>query len=347
MKSVVFRSVLILILCFAMCACGMNSNGGNVNFPGVHVNPGTNMCRACSGTGDCSACYGMPDCVLCNGAGVGRCSSCLGDGECLMCSGDGGSYEYNYGSGDAEWRKCSSCSGSGSCRTCRGSGESTCDACGGSGRQCNVCYGRGLCSACGGSGYSSAGSSGNSGNDDRGDIPHNGGDDNCTGDNNADIGAGGNTTDDPYGREDTAVVILDGQEYVFELYSADIKVELRDSFTYIHVRFKCYNPRGGAMYTLFLNFDANLTCGTYGVNGDNYAPDLGVGISPENYPDLLYQTNRPHRHSEYDTTVGYFTISDMSDDWNTYTGSFEGKLYCDENEEYMDVEIPYFNFSLY
>lgn len=140
------------------------------------------------------------------------------------------------------------------------------------------------------------------------------------------------------------IAYIDGEEYLFELDYARVKDDRtpdRKTITYIQAHYYAYNPRGEVIYELYLNFDANLTCGTYKVMGDNYALDMGFGIAAAS-DDILYDTNRKR-----ESVVGSFTISDMSSDWNTYTGYFSGKLENEDNPGTIDLEVTYFNFTLY
>lgn len=153
-----------------------------------------------------------------------------------------------------------------------------------------------------------------------------------------------NQTEPAEPQDNVLIAYIDGKEYLFELDYAQVKQDLdqnRKRFDYIQAHYYAYNPRGEVIYELYLNFASNLTCGTYDVMGDRYALDLGFGIRKNN-EDILYDTNRKR-----ETVVGYFTISDMSSDWNTYTGYFNGALENEDNPGTIDLVVTYFNFTLY
>lgn len=136
---------------------------------------------------------------------------------------------------------------------------------------------------------------------------------------------------------------IDGMEYTFELDYARVKQDIhnRQTVRYIQAHYYAYNPRGEVIYELYLNFDSNLTVGTYTVMGDNYALDLGFGIRATS-DDILYDTNRSP-----EAVAGSFTISEMSSDWNTYTGYFIGELENEDEPGTIELVVTYFNFTLY
>lgn len=147
--------------------------------------------------------------------------------------------------------------------------------------------------------------------------------------------------------DNSLVAIIDGTEYVFTLDSAKVNTDYHNKiyFKYIQAKYVTYNPRGEALYELLLNFDANLSCGTYEIIGDNYLLDLSIGLFPMNSTQK-YQTMKNKREKE--TVVGSFTITERSDDWETYSGYCDAtlRLFEGEGKEPIQVEVPYFNFTL-
>lgn len=148
---------------------------------------------------------------------------------------------------------------------------------------------------------------------------------------------------EPVRMDNVLIATINGKEYTFDLDYARVKQDYhnKQTLTYIQAHYYAYNPRGEVIYELYLNFDSNLTVGTYKVMGDNYALDMGFGIQAAN-DSILYDTNR-----RPEAVVGSFTISEMSSDWNTYTGYFNGKLENEDNPGTIDLNVTYFNFTLY
>lgn len=327
MKRVI-SLLLAVLFCLSLCACSGNSGSpSNAGSQGVQTNSGkhtsTVTCTACNGSKKCTVCYGNSECFECDGTGISRCWDCLGDGECLNCSGDGGSYEYNFYSGKSEWRKCSTCYGSGKCRGCGGDAQTTCQSCYGGKSSCSACYGSGVCGLCGGKGKITQSTSSQ------------------TNSNTSQNQSAQNHTVDPNDTTNVLRATINGTEYQFEMVSASVKTDLQKNFKYIQVHCQATNPRGELLYEMYFGFDANLTTGTYQIIGDNYALDLGCTVTQVNGGQSFHSTR-----SNQSVNVGSFTISEMSADWRTYSGSFYVTLQSNPGSQTMDVRVSYFNFSL-
>ena len=276
-------------------------------------------CYSCSGFKKCAFCRYETECLECGGYGKTRCWDCLGDGECISCSGDGGSYEYNFYKGESEWKKCTTCYGNRMCRGCSGRREVTCRSCGGVDKVCSYCYGSTVCSVCNGLGT----------------ITQLSGDSfsNSLGSNV--LQSETNITDNDY----QLIADINGIEYGFELSSASVKDD--KGFKYINAKYQAFDTNGKLVYNLYIAFDLNLTCGTYDIIGDNYAPDLGCTVEAV-YNGLSFHSTRLGK----EVKVGVFTITDISSEELNYEGYFNAELMPSGGSVVMTVDVSRFEFTL-
>jgi len=138
----------------------------------------------------------------------------------------------------------------------------------------------------------------------------------------------------------TMIAVIDGNEYQFDLVSARVKYDLEKKFNYLSIQYQARNPRGELLYDCYLAFDANLGCGTYDIMGDNYALDLGFSLKPAN-SDVTYHSTR----SGTPVAVGSFTITERSEDWQTYSGYANVLLDPKDGRDAIAFDVSYFNFT--
>ena len=139
----------------------------------------------------------------------------------------------------------------------------------------------------------------------------------------------------------TMIAVIDGNEYQFDLVSARVKYDLEKKFNYLSIQYQARNPRGELLYDCYLAFDANLGCGTYDIMGDNYALDLGFTLTSAN-SNTAYHSTR----SGTPVAVGSFTITERSEDWQTYSGYANALLDSKDSQDVIEFDASYFNFTV-
>lgn len=139
----------------------------------------------------------------------------------------------------------------------------------------------------------------------------------------------------------TMIAVIDGNEYQFDLVSARVKYDLEKKFNYLSIQYQARNPRGELLYDCYLAFDANLGCGTYDIMGDNYALDLGFTLTPANLNTAYHSTR-----SGTPVAVGSFTITERSEDWQTYSGYANASLDSKDSQDVIEFDVSYFNFTV-
>ena len=347
MKKISCKKLTACILCLVMslsllAGCGNEAQSDvsvdrhqSVSNMSADRPQSIDVCSNCVGTGECQRCLGNGDCFWCSGMQTARCSNCLGDGECLHCSGDGGSYEYAYG-GDIKWRKCSYCSGNGTCKTCGGDGESACTYCYGSGT-CSYCSGIGRCNVCGGSGQAEAKQPSQT-YDSFDRIPEKEPAEPTKG------AAFNEVPETPDDGSNMLKVTIDGAEHTFYLDTAAVKTDYKENFQYVSAYYKSFNPRGEVRYELYFAWDSNLEVGAHDVIADGYALDMGISLRETN-TGREYHSSR--KYTGKDAVVGTVEITHMSENWDTYEGTFQVELYEDISKKTpVKLENGIFHFTL-
>lgn len=312
--------LLAVLLCLSLSAC---TSGRGKNYPDNPDNPSTTTpspstspspspipCPTCSGLKVCTVCYGEHECLECEGTRKSKCWDCT-NGDCMYCSGDGGSYSKNYYTGKTEWVRCSTCSGSGKCGTCKGSRYTTCRRCGGSGGGCTACSNSGRCFTCGGVGTVT------------------------------EIQTPQDNVTEAQRTSNYLIATIDGTEYIFDLGYARVNTYYSTGTKYVQAYYEAKNPGGGVLYKLYISFDPKLTCGTYAVIGDNNSIDLGFMLTPTD-SNIDYTSARSGAAS----VVGSFTITEISGDSRTYSGSGNATLKPVNHAGTITLDISYFNFTL-
>lgn len=141
---------------------------------------------------------------------------------------------------------------------------------------------------------------------------------------------------EPTDGSDILTATIEGEKQTFKLAYAYILG------SDIHVTYESYNPRGELRYTIMFQFDQNLDEGTYYSRESSLKSDVVI---------RLYKGNSATDYISYrmkggNDTTGTFVIETMSDDWTTYSGSFNAKLAILRKGTSITIEDAQFNFTL-
>ena len=256
-------------------------------------------------------------CYSCSGTGRARCFGCLGDGECLNCSGDGGSYEYNFYSSDAEWTRCFYCGGTGNCQSCYGAGESS----------CSTCFGSGYINSYSGYSYNNSYSDSGSAYD------------NTQGNPGSYEGSLSGYSGSSAG-SNTMYAYINDVEYEFVLSSAGLESGSYNDHSVMAI-YNMVTDAGEPQYYLVICFSTALTGKSYDIIGDDYLFDLGIKLACDETGEYYLSSGS----SASDDWVGSFTLTQISADGSTFDGYACANLQ-DETGNTIFIEIPAFHFTM-
>lgn len=138
------------------------------------------------------------------------------------------------------------------------------------------------------------------------------------------------------GTPNTLTATINGESVVFYLVSAKL------AGSEIAVNYYALNPRGEARYLMAFSFDKNLDEGTYNTTESILYSDVTITFAEANANEY-YRSYRKHGNN---AATGSFTIETMSDDWNTYTGSFAVDLVLYGKQDTIKIDDAEFDFTL-
>ncbi len=135
----------------------------------------------------------------------------------------------------------------------------------------------------------------------------------------------------------TALVNIDGTDYVFYLKEADLSYGNQIEATYI-----TFNPRGEMLYRLRIQLDKDIPTGSYTNKDRTYDNDIYLDTEYYSSTNVWGKSYRAsYSRGSFDLNLSY-----RSDDWMTYEGSFTGSLNYTMRDNNISISCSYFNFTM-